>query len=91
MPQKNLAFEMLKKLLNGEIRFRQRKNVVQARSFEELLCHSNTEPDNLLVRWLTAGNRLEQFGQIIYAERKKGLWSLEKKRLFASFSTLNEN
>jgi type I restriction enzyme R subunit len=37
MPQKNLAFEMLKKLLNDEIRFRQKKNLVQARSFEELL------------------------------------------------------
>jgi type I restriction enzyme R subunit len=37
MPQKNLAFEMLKKLLNDEIRIRQRKNLVQARSFEELL------------------------------------------------------
>jgi type I restriction enzyme R subunit len=37
MPQKNLAFEMLKKLLNDEIRFRQKKNLIQARSFEELL------------------------------------------------------
>ena len=37
MPQKNLAFEMLKKLLNDEIRFRQKKNIIQARSFEELL------------------------------------------------------
>jgi hypothetical protein len=30
------------------------------------------EPDNLLVRRLTAGNRLEQFGQIIYIAGKKG-------------------
>jgi len=37
MPQKNLAFEMLKKLLADEIRFRQKKNLIQARSFEELL------------------------------------------------------
>lgn len=37
MPQKNLAFEMLKKLLNDEIKFRQKKNLIQARSFEELL------------------------------------------------------
>lgn len=37
MPQKNLAFEMLKKLLNEEISFRQKKNLIQARSFEELL------------------------------------------------------
>ena len=37
MPQKNLAFEALKKLLMDEIRIRQRKNLIQARSFEELL------------------------------------------------------
>lgn len=37
MPQKNLAFEMLKKLLADEIRFRQKKNLIQAHSFEDLL------------------------------------------------------
>ena len=37
MPQRNLAFEALKKLLTDEIRIRQRKNIVQARSFEDLL------------------------------------------------------
>ena len=37
MPQKNLAVELLRKLLSGEIRSRRLKNVVQARSFAELL------------------------------------------------------
>ena len=37
MPQKNLAFEALKKLLLDEIRIRHRKNIIQARSFEDLL------------------------------------------------------
>lgn len=37
MPQRNLAVEMLRKLLAGEIRTRGQKNVVQARSFAELL------------------------------------------------------
>lgn len=37
MPQKNLAVEMLRKLLDGEIKGRHRKNVVEARSFAELL------------------------------------------------------
>ncbi|HHW14170.1 MAG TPA: DUF3387 domain-containing protein, partial [Firmicutes bacterium] len=37
MPQKNLAVELLRRLLNGEIRTRRRKNLVQARSFAELL------------------------------------------------------
>ncbi len=37
MPQRNLAVELLQKLLKGEIRNRSRRNVVQARSFAELL------------------------------------------------------
>jgi len=37
MPQRNLAVELLRKLLAGEIRTRSRRNVVQARSFAELL------------------------------------------------------
>ena len=37
MPQRNLAVELLRKLLSGEIHTRRRKNVVQARSFAEML------------------------------------------------------
>jgi type I restriction enzyme R subunit len=37
MPQRNLAVETLQKLLKGEISTRQRKNVVQARSFAKML------------------------------------------------------
>ncbi len=37
LPQRNLAVELLQKLLNDEIKVRSRKNVVQARSFAELL------------------------------------------------------
>ncbi len=37
LPQRNLAVELLRKLLSGEIKTRGRKNVVQARSFSEML------------------------------------------------------
>jgi len=37
MPQRNLAVELLQKLLKGELKQRRRKNVVQARSFAEML------------------------------------------------------
>jgi type I restriction enzyme R subunit len=37
LPQKNLAVELLKKLLLGEIKTRSRRNLVQARLFSELL------------------------------------------------------
>lgn len=37
LPQKNLAVELLRKLLNDEIKTRTKKNLVQARSFSEML------------------------------------------------------
>lgn len=37
MPQRNLALEVLKKLLNDEIKVRSRKNLVQSRSFAAML------------------------------------------------------
>ncbi|PKO03589.1 MAG: DEAD/DEAH box helicase [Chloroflexi bacterium HGW-Chloroflexi-5] len=37
MPQHNLAFELLRKLLNDEIKNRSRRNLVQSRSFAEML------------------------------------------------------
>jgi type I restriction enzyme, R subunit len=46
MPQRNLAVELLDKLLSGEIRTRRNKNVVQARSFEEMLAQSLSRYQN---------------------------------------------
>ncbi len=37
LKQKNLAFELLKKLLNNEIKARSRHNIVEARKFSEML------------------------------------------------------
>ena len=37
LPQRNLAVELLQKLLKGELASRRRRNVVQARSFAEML------------------------------------------------------
>ena len=37
MPQRNLAVELLQKLLKGEVATRRRKNIVQARSFAQML------------------------------------------------------
>ncbi len=49
MPQKNLAIELLRKLLSGEIRSRRQKNVVQARSFGEMLQAALTRYQNRTV------------------------------------------
>lgn len=37
LPQKNVAVELLRKLLNDEIKTRQKKRLVQSRSFEQML------------------------------------------------------
>jgi type I restriction enzyme R subunit len=37
MPQRNLAVELLRKLLNDELRTRARKNLIQSRKFSEML------------------------------------------------------
>ena len=37
LPQKNLALELMRRLLNGRIRYIAEKNVVQAKKFSEML------------------------------------------------------
>ena len=46
MPQQNLALELLQRLLKSEIRIRGKRNVVQARSFAELLERSHRNYQN---------------------------------------------
>ena len=46
LPQKNLAYEVLKKLLNDEIRIRQRKNLIKSKSFAEMLERAINEYKN---------------------------------------------
>lgn len=40
LPQKNLAVELLNRLLNGKVRSVQRSNLIQARKFSEMLANS---------------------------------------------------
>ncbi|MBW1789267.1 MAG: type I restriction endonuclease subunit R, partial [Deltaproteobacteria bacterium] len=49
MPQRNLAVEMLRKLLDGEIKTRKRKNIVQGRSFSEMLENAIRRYQNLAI------------------------------------------
>jgi type I restriction enzyme R subunit len=49
LPQRNLAVEMLRKLLEGEIKTRGRKNIVQARSFSPRTCGRPTPAEKSLV------------------------------------------
>jgi len=61
MPQRNLAVELLQKLLKGELKERRRKNVVQARSFAEMLEQTVRKYQN---RAIEAAQVLEELIQL---------------------------
>src|SRR6185437_8213035 len=50
LPQKNLAVEMLRKLLNDEIKTRMRRNVVKSRQFSDLLAESIRKYQNRAIQ-----------------------------------------
>ncbi|MBN1245547.1 type I restriction endonuclease subunit R [Candidatus Bathyarchaeota archaeon] len=72
MPQKNLAFEALKKLLNDEIRIRQKKNLIQARSFEELLDKAIKAYTNKSIEAAQVIQQLIDLAKKMRAEQKRG-------------------
>ncbi|HHM05048.1 MAG TPA: DUF3387 domain-containing protein, partial [Gammaproteobacteria bacterium] len=61
MPQRNLAVELLQKLLKGEIKTRRRRNLVQARSFAEMLEQSLRRYQN---RAIEAAQVIEELIQL---------------------------
>ncbi|MCE2487327.1 MAG: type I restriction endonuclease subunit R, partial [Desulfurellaceae bacterium] len=69
MPQRNLAVELLQKLLKGELAVRRRKNLVQARSFAEMLEHTLRRYQN---RAVEAAQVLEELIQLAQELREAG-------------------
>ena len=61
MPQRNLAVELLQKLLTGELALRRRKNIVQARSFSEMLAQTLRRYQN---RAIEAAQVIEELIQL---------------------------
>ena len=61
MPHRNLAVELLQKLLKGELSVKKRKNVVEARSFSEMLEHSLRRYQN---RAIEAAQVIEELIQL---------------------------
>ncbi len=69
MPQRNLAVELLQKLLKGELAARRRKNVVQARSFTEMLEQTIRRYQN---RAIEAAQVVEELIQLAREMREAG-------------------
>lgn len=72
MPQKNLAFEALKKLLNDEIRIISKKNLVQGRSFMEMLDRTIKKYTNRSVEAAQVIEELIELARKVRDEKSRG-------------------
>src|SRR5262249_53225690 len=72
LPQRNLAVEMLRKLLTGEIKQRAKTNVVQARSFLDLLEKSIARYQNRAIETAAVIEELIGLAKDMREAQKKG-------------------
>lgn len=72
LPQRNLALELLKKLLNDEIKTRMRKNVVQARSFAEMLEEAINKYQNRAIEAAAVIEELIKIAKHMRESQKRG-------------------
>ena len=72
MPQRNLAVELLQKLLKGELYIRRRKNVVQARSFAEMLEHTLRRYQNRAIEAAQVIEELIQLAKEMWEANARG-------------------
>jgi type I restriction enzyme R subunit len=72
LPQKNLAVELLKKLLLGEIKTRSRRNVVQARLFSDLLEKTIRKYQNRAVETAQVIEELIGLAKHMHEEENRG-------------------
>jgi type I restriction enzyme R subunit len=73
LPQKNLAVELLRKLLNNEIRTRSKRNVVKSRLFSELLESSLKKYQNRAIQAAQVIEELIGLAKQIREEEAKGV------------------
>ncbi|MDD2656432.1 MAG: type I restriction endonuclease subunit R [Patescibacteria group bacterium] len=91
MEQKNLAFELLRKLLNDEVKVRQRKNMSQGKKFSEMLENVIKRYHNNQIDTAQVIQELSDLARDMQLEDNKakdlGLTSEE----YAFYSVLSEN
>ncbi len=71
LPQKNLAVELLRKLLNDELKVRERTNLVQARSFAEMVDRSIRRYHNRAIETAQVIEELIQLASDIKAAQRR--------------------
>ena len=72
LPQRNLALEMLKKLIADEIKTRSQKNVVQARSFADMLEQAINKYQNRAIEAAEVIQELIQIAKDLRDAQKRG-------------------
>ncbi|MXY46735.1 MAG: DUF3387 domain-containing protein, partial [Chloroflexi bacterium] len=72
MPHRNLAVELLQKLIKGELTIRRRKNVVQARSFAGMLEETLRRYENRAIEAAQVIEELIQMAREIRAASERG-------------------
>ena len=72
LPYKNLALELLKKLINDEIRAQSRKNLVQSRSFAEMLEKTIRQYQNRSIEAAQVITELIELAKTIRAAHRRG-------------------
>lgn len=72
LPQRNLAVELLRKLINNEIKVGSRKNIVQARSFSEMLEKAIRKYQNRAVETAQVIEELIQLAKEMRKAQKRG-------------------
>ncbi|MGC8941012.1 MAG: type I restriction endonuclease subunit R, partial [Candidatus Nanoarchaeia archaeon] len=72
LPQKNLAFEALKRLLNDEIRIISKRNLVQGRSFMEMLDKTIKKYTNRSVEAAQVVEELIELARKVRDEKNRG-------------------
>ena len=72
MPQRNLAVELLQKLLKGEIKTRMRRNVVQAKTFSEMLEQTLRRYQNRAIETAKVIEELIQLAKDMRAAEQRG-------------------
>ena len=91
MERKNLAFEMLKKLLKDQIRSRSSKNVVQAKNFTEMLENTIQRYQGRLIETAQVIEELIQLAKEIRQANQKGQDLGLNDDVYAFYDALADN
>ncbi len=91
MQQKNIAFELLKKLLNDDIKIRQKRNIAQWKKFSEMLSSVIKKYHNNQIDTAQVIEELSSLAKEMKLEDQKAqeIWLTPEE--FAFYSVLKEN